>query len=447
MKGGLPQASSMASQLLDVVILGAGAAGLAATRMLVSAGASVLVLEARDRIGGRVWTIRPADPNLPLELGAEFVHGRHPAIWSKIAKARLRVKDADGPHWGWHRGRLLRIDQTFGRAMELLTKAGEPEQSMRAFLARQAGLGTKLGRMAKSFVEGFYAARLSRVSARFIGIMARASTQTGGDEARRIVDGYDRLIAWLGKGPRVGAPVLRLDTRVERVRWDPHLVEVHARTALGHLLPPFRARRALITLPVGVLKAGSVSFTPPLRSKAAALQKLEMGPIVKVVLCFREPPWARSPRRILSRNQFGFLHAPEMPIPTWWRPLPFKSPILVGWASASCASKLSGHQNPWVLQRAIDTVAKILGMRPLQVESFLDASWVIDWQADPYALGGYCVVPVGGVRLQEELAKPLSDTLFFAGEATHVSGHAGTVHGAIDTGERAAQEVLRSLHQ
>src|SRR5262249_20119523 len=160
----------------------------------------------------------------------------------------------------------------------------------------------------------------------------------------------------------------------------PGFVEVHARTALGHQLPPFRARRALITLPVGVLGAGSITFTPALRTKAAALRALYMGPIVKVVLYFREPLWSRGGRRALSRGHFAFIHAPALPIPTWWRPLPFESPILVGWAGGSYASKLSGHQTPWVLQRAIDTVAKILRMPPLQVESFLDGSWVVDWQ-------------------------------------------------------------------
>ena len=438
----------MASKPVDVLILGAGAAGLSAAKVLASAGISVLVLEARDRVGGRVWTIRPNDPKPPIELGAEFVHGRHPAIWTKIARARLRAENADGPHLEWQRGRLLRMNQSFAaRTMKLLARAGEPEQSLQAFVARQAGLDTRLKRMVKSFVEGFYTARVDRVSAQFIGTMARASRQPGGEEARRIIDGYDRLIAWLAKGPPGGPPVLELNTPVERVRWSPHRVEVRARTPLGHLLPPFRAQRALITLPVGVLGAGSIAFTPALRDKARALRELAMGPIVKVVLCFREPPWAHSRQRMLSRNEFGFLHAPAMPIPTWWRPLPYKSPILVGWAGGSHASKLSVHQNRWVLQRAIDTVAKILGMPPLQVESSLDASWVVNWQSDPYAMGGYCVVPVGGVALQEELAKPVSDTLFFAGEATHVSGHAGTVHGAIDTGERAAKEILRSLHR
>ena len=154
----------MASDRMDVLILGAGAAGLAAAGELVGSGVSVQVLEARDRIGGRIWTIRPGEPNLPIELGAEFVHGRHPAIWRKLAKARLRAKNADGPHWEWHRGRLQRTDKRFKKTVELLTKAGDPEQSIRAFIAKHAGLHSPLGRMATAFAEGFYASNIDRVS-------------------------------------------------------------------------------------------------------------------------------------------------------------------------------------------------------------------------------------------------------------------------------------------
>jgi monoamine oxidase len=435
----------MPSDRVDVLILGAGAAGLAAARKLVDAGVSLQVLEARERIGGRIWTIRPNEPNLPIELGAEFVHGRHPAIWPKLVKARLRAKNADAPHWEWDRGRLQRTDKRFKETAELLTKASNPEQSIRAFIAKHAGLRSPLGRMATSFAEGFYAADIDRVSAEFIGRMSRASSETHGEEIRRIIEGYDRLAVWLGRGLRTDSASLRLNTRVERVRWEVHQVELQARTVLGHWLPAFRGRRALITVPIGVLRAGQISFSPALVSKTAAFRSLEMGPIVKVVLSFREPPWSCSARRILSRKQFAFLHAREMPIPTWWRPLPFELPILVGWAGGTHAAKLSNRPQQWVLQRAIECVAKILGLRSLYVESALDAFWVIDWQSDPFSLGGYCVVPVGGLRLQEELARAVGDTLFFAGEATHISGHAGTVHGAIETGERAAKEILRSL--
>jgi hypothetical protein len=133
--------------------------------------------------------------------------------------------------------RLERTDERFRETVELLTKAGDPEESIRAFIARQAGLQTPLGRMATAFAEGFYASRIDRTSARFIGRMARASSQTQGDEARRIIDGYDRVAAWLSRGLLKGSAELRLNTRVERVRWAPHKVEVQARTPWGTCFP------------------------------------------------------------------------------------------------------------------------------------------------------------------------------------------------------------------
>src|SRR5262249_23300846 len=162
-------------------------------------------------------------------------------------------------------------------------------------------------------------------------------------------------------------------------------------------------------------------------------------------LRFRRPPWMGGRRRLFPSRSFGFAHSPSAAVPTWWRPLPFDQPVLVGWAGGRHAAALSQHSQNWILERGLESLVQIFRLRRAELESLLESARVVDWQADPHSRGGYCVVPVGAVPMQEQLSVPIRDTLFFAGEATHITGFAGTVHGAIETGERGAREVLRRL--
>lgn len=436
----------MASRRAQVLILGAGAAGLAAARFLRQRSIRVQVLEARDRIGGRIWTYRESFWP-PLELGAEFVHGKHPLLWSEIRRAHLRTGNADGLHLLLERGRLRQAKQLFEQAAAIFVGAGDPEESIGRFVHRATRGNAPLRQLAMAFAEGFFASHPERTSAEFVGRMARASAERGGDEMSRVLDGYDSLAGALVQDLSPGSE-LWLNARVWRVRWSHHRVEAFAETERKSPLGPFAADRVVVTLPLGVLQApagrGGIAFEPRLGQKAEAFRRLEMGAIIKVLLRFRRAPWAYG--RALSRSrQFAFAHAPSAPVPTWWRPLPFDEPLLVGWAGGRHADALSHHSSEWILERGLDSLVRIFGVRRAQVESLLESARVVDWQADPHSRGGYCVVPVGAVPLQEELARPVEDTLFFAGEATHATGFAGTVHGAMATGERAAREVLRGL--
>jgi len=336
-----------------------------------------------------------------------------------------------------------------------MAEVGDEEQSIGEFIRGKVDVRSPLGAVAVAFVEGFNAAKADRVSAQFIGEMSRASERIQGERMYRVLSGYDQVTDWLRRRLERGGAEVRLNSRVDQVRWSPHRVEVRMRGVTGHPLPVVRASRALITLPLGVLQAkelrNAVRFDPPLAGKAQALRSLEMGSIVKVVLRFRRRFWedrSGSHRPTMPRGfaQFGFVHSPRAPVPTWWRPIPFRDPVLVGWAGGAPAEALAGRSATLVLEQALQSLAMIFRAPRWAIESLLDVAIPVDWQADPFARGGYCVVPVGKLHLQAALGSPVEDTLFFAGEATHAGGHAGTVHGAIESGERAADEVVRSLN-
>ncbi len=433
------------SRAADVAVLGAGAAGLSAARALADSGRSVLILEARDRIGGRILTV--ADPALafPVELGAEFIHGSAPATCELLRRAGASALDTAGSRWMMRDGRLSPRGNAFGdvdRLMQRVASLGEEDLSVEDFLARHASDPTLRAACASArmMVEGFDAADPRRASVRAI---AREWSAMDGAQ-RRPASGYGALMAQLAHSLEGADTFLRLQTVVESVDWTGEEVRIEASSPAG----PVRAaaRCALVTLPLGVLQRppgapGAVRFTPPLDEKAKALGALAPGPVVKVLLRFRRPFW-----QALAGGRFedaGFVHAPEAPFPTLWTPLPARAPLLTAWAGGPRARRLEGAALSEVVEHALQSVQSAFGVGA-DVRDELAASYVHDWQQDPYARGAYSYVTVGGLGAPEALARPLRDRLFFAGEAASAS-EMGTVEAALKSGQRAAGEILERL--
>jgi monoamine oxidase len=231
-----------------------------------------------------------------------------------------------------------------------------------------------------------------------------------------------------------------LQTVVREVRWSRGSVEVRAES-LGHTLE-MRARSAVLTLPLGVLQesagGGVVRFTPALEMKASALAGLISGPVIKLSLRFRDAFWEHLDN---ARYRDGaFFHAPKCRFPTIWSAVPRRAPLLQAWAGGPRAESLGSASHPELVRHALDTVEALFG-KEVDAAGRLDATYAHDWQRDPLARGAYSYVAVGGGRAREDLAAPVDDTLFFAGEATDEEEPA-TVTGALQSGERAAREIL-----
>ncbi|GMU08362.1 flavin monoamine oxidase family protein [Corallococcus caeni] len=164
-----------------------------------------------------------------------------------------------------------------------------------------------------------------------------------------------------------------------------------------------------------------------------------MGALVKILLRFRTPFW----REHEATARFGFFHAPAAPFSTWWTLAPHRrTRHLVGWSGGPNAAALSGSSDTVVLRRALQGLSQLFHRSVRELNEQLEAWHVQDWQGEPYTRGGYAVIPSGAMDAVEALARPVGRTLFFAGEATHVGGDEGTVHGALETGRRAADELL-----
>ena len=405
-------------------MIGAGAAGLAAAHELTRAGRSVLVLEARDRVGGRCWTRRMPGLEIPVELGAEFIHGEAQVTHALLKKAGLTAVDSVREQRSLENGRLRRVN-AFVEAQKAMRPAASLERdvSFDAFLARQR-LPAKTKSFARMMVQGFDAADPRRVSA-----MSIAEEWGGGElgaSQPRPQGGYGALFDWLANAIMARGARLRLGALVTKVQWRTGAVSVSG-TFLGE---PFSAQatRAIVTLPLGVLQRGPLRFP----QKRRALAKLAEGPVIRVAMRFHRAFWEkRAPGA-------AFFHAPQAPFPTFWTPLPMHAPLLTAWAGGPKAARLTGSSTRKLIDAALASVESMFGKGP---RALLAAAYVQDWMHDAYSRGGYSYVLVGGMGAREELAAPLDDTLFFAGEATD-SEEAGTVAGALRSGMRAAREAL-----
>ncbi len=419
----------------DVLVVGGGVAGLAAAGEFLASGLDVLILEARDRLGGRIYTVHDPMMAVPVELGAEFVHGMPREVFDVAAAARLGICELDGESWSYRRGRLV-------RSADLFDSIGPVFQRMREFAAQDATFQEFLDRTefdqdtktwATSYVEGFNAARRERISLHSLLEDQEASDAIQGGRVFRIFTGYDSLVQAMLPSGRAR---LHLNAVVTEVRWRPGHVEAIAHSRMGHRIGPFTAECAAITVPLGVLQQNAIRFTPEPAEALAAALRLEMGSVIRVTLRFREAFWEdRAP-------QLSFLHSPGLAFPTWWTPHPAIAPVLTAWAAGPNGEALAGAGEKSIVDLATSTLDHIFGTGRAHIEDLLEYWYMHDWQTDPFSRGAYSYVPVGAIDARKKLAAPIENTLIFAGEATSLEGYGGSVHGAIAAGKRAARAVL-----
>jgi monoamine oxidase len=412
----------------DVAIMGAGIAGLAAARSLATAGQKVILLEARDRIGGRILTERDSATDLPIELGAEFVHGRPPELLDLIREAGLTLYEREGEFVCFDNGTLGDcgfFEEAFGVLDDL---PASPDVPFSEFLA-QKHLPGHLAARVKGYVEGFNAADATRIGTAALRKQQQAEEEIDGDRSFRIAEGYDRLAAHLLDRFITSGGIPHLNTPATSIIWKPG--EVRIATANPHL-PEVHATHAVIAVPLGVLQSGSLRIAPEPPGPAAGIHKLAMGTATRITLVFRERFWET------VMPNLSFLIALENTPPTWWTSAPNPSPALTGWLAGPRAIRAA--TGAALKDQALATLATIFKRNDLP--ALLTRFHAHDWQSDPYSLGAYSYAPAGALEASDDLAIPVESTLYFAGEHTDTTGHWGTVHAALRSGLRVAAQIL-----
>lgn len=439
-----------------IVIIGAGIAGLAAARELSAKGVETIILEARDRIGGRIYTIDDGRVTAPIELGAEFVHGDPPEILDLAKTARLNIVETEGNSWYLNQQGDLApssddppgSDDGLWAVAASYVDSGKQDVSFEHFLhlPETAEISDREKEWSKRFVSGFHAAEPEKVGIYGLVKTQNAEQLINGMTSHRLPKGYSQLSHFLHREAEKHSAKLFLNNIVRSIEWAGHPAQVEARSPDGQEFF-YEASAVLITLPVGVLKTtpeseSHVRFSPEIKQTRSALAKIEMGCARRVTLAFKEKWWLEALKKIDASNaDLGFLFGQNVPISVWWTNEPSETPILTGWAGGSKANELEMLGDDQFIDLAITSLSRIFRTGESMLESKLIDGFTHDWHHDPFSIGAYSYMGVGSADAPGELAKPLDSRLYFAGEATS-NGHWGTVHGAIESGIRAAREIL-----
>lgn len=404
-----------------VVVVGAGMAGLAASRRLANAGVSVTVLEARNRIGGRTWT--DTSLGVPIDLGAAWLHGTDGnPVMELAAEIGARTVETDFESVALLDGGSWVDAASTAAALSTCHNAVEEMYLATENVASDASVADALPDVLDrddplmqwciaSTIAAEYAADPNELSLRWFG---HEGELDGPDLI--LPGGYGQLVDHLARGVAI-----ELDTVVNRIAHGG--AEALIETSQGILV----ADRVIVTVPLGVLKAGTIVFDPPLpEPKRLAIERLGFGVLDKVVLAYDDPFWPQEP------DVFGIV-GEDQPVCDLVNGLRFAArPLLVGLRGGANARARERDSD----ERTVREVTRVLGgPEPA-------GALVTRWAADEYARGSYSFLAVGSSpNDQRALAEPVGERLAFAGEATHEEFSA-TVHGAYLSGVREARRIL-----
>ena len=407
----------MAASETEIVIVGGGAAGIAAARRVHDAGIDCLLVEARTRLGGRAWTLAEGS-EFPIDLGCGWLHSADRNPWVAIAQAQGRTIDRTPPPW-----RRPALTTGFPPAEQAAFRDEIDKFRDRAAAAGEAGRDAPLAHYLDP--NGRWNALINAISTYASG--AEVDCVSAQDYARyqdsdvnwRVVEGYGTVIAAHGAGLPVvlGCPVRRIDRSGRRLRVE---------TADGAIA----ADAAIVTVPTPLLAEETIVFAPALPEKTAAAAGLPLGLAVKLFLSLSDAEEFKPESRLFGHtDRTGTAN---------YHLRPFGRPLIEGYFGGSLAAELEAGGAPAFLDFAVSELTALLGSDFARRVRLLG---VHGWGADPFARGSYSYALPGRAECRGVLAAPVDDRLFFAGEACSRNDFS-TAHGAYLTGVAAADQAI-----
>ena len=426
----------------DVVVVGGGVAGLTAAGRLAEAGRRVILIEARDRLGGRVHTVLDPAYGHPVELGAEFVQGKSTDLLQMLHRARLPLQEVPERHQvgrGHGTKPLVDVESLADRLLEsALPKVGDVPVAQAIREAAGADFTTDEIEALTDYLEGFHAADLERFGTAALAENEAAMARDG-PSVVRLEGGYGRLVSALRS--QLDPDLVRVQTEavVTGLRWQTGKVVIEARHPTENAIE-LAASQAILTVPLGVLKTFDLDPVPT--GWREALGALEMGIARRIDLRFDIAWWTEPNRTVPAFVHGQFIYGRDQPFPVWWTAEPPSLPYITGWVGGPRAQVMTGRSHDEVARLALQSAANIFGRPVKMLESQVRAVYTHDWSADCFSRGAYSYGGVGALAARETLRRPVAGTLFLAGEALAGDGLNGTVSGALTTGLQAAATLL-----
>jgi len=425
--------------LETVIVIGAGAAGLMAAYELSKHNKKVIVLEASERLGGRIFTYQSDEFSMPIELGAEFIHGKVPVTLELLKQGSINYQAIKGKMFHLDRGQLKKENNYSEHWNELMRKMKElkTDMSLSDFLQTFFS-DDKYKNLRKSvthFAEGFDLADASNVST--CSLYEEWSNEE--NIQYRIEGGYQQLILFLESECKKNGCVIYNNCCVKKINWQKN--EVNILTLCSRY---FKGNKIIITVPLSVLQADKsdinyIELAPTIDEYLHAATNIGFGNVVKTILEFDEAFWQNEKKNI------SFIFTNEK-IPTWWTQLPKENAILTGWLGGTKAASLKNATDKELLQAALESLASAFKKSADILKNKLLAYKINNWANFPNIFGGYSYETIKSKSAKNLLNQPVDQTIFFAGEALYSGIHGGTVEAALESGKQAAQKIINTSH-
>lgn len=416
----------------DVIIIGAGAAGLMALRQLTTAGYNVCMLEATASAGGRIETINEPGFDDATETGPEFIHGNLELTFKLLKEAGISVEETTGSmisvqNGNWNAEDTSEDWEKFMRQLYKLENDITVETFLQQYFPEECYKKLRSG--ITHYAEGFDLADISKASSFFI----RNEWTHESEPNYRINGGYGKLIDFLEAQCRQNNATILFDHPVYKIEYDSESAAVY--TANG---ASFRAAKIIITVSLGVLQNNSIEFNPLPVEYSKAIQQHGFGAVIKLLFQFKTSFWKN------YADDIAFIISDES-IPTWWTQSPRDKNLLTGWIGGPPAEKLSALSQEELINISLQSLANIFKVDIQYLKQVLVHHKIICWHNKPCIKGGYSYNTIYSTDAKKVLSQPINNIIYFAGEALYEGASQGTVEAALQSGLHVAKMIQSAL--